>query len=93
MSSAGTYQSCRDALSRSVSVCGRPNHTEEYRQCMEEKMNIILKKSCDVENGESPCVLSGDDVTFCIKCPHPSTTARIVHGVAGMYGGPSKLTG
>ena len=86
-----TYSDCRDALSQSISVCGRPNHTERYRQCMMSKMEIDIGASCDSATGKTPCVLSGDDATFCAKCTRSSTTAQVVHGVGGMYGGPSKL--
>lgn len=87
-----TYTDCREALSKSVSVCGRPNQTEEYKRCMETKMHISIDRSCNVSSGETPCTLSGDDVTFCARCTRSSSTAQTVHGVGGMYGGPSKLT-
>lgn len=89
--SQNTYSDCRDALSQSIAVCGRPNNTERYRQCMESRMGIDIGTSCERASGKTPCVLSGDDVTFCAKCTRSSTTAQVVHGVGGMYGGPSKL--
>lgn len=85
------YSDCRDAMTASVRVCGRPTNTEDYRQCMTERMGIeVTEGTCS--RTKTPCVLSSDDVTFCADCTRKTNTPQTVHAVAGMYGGPSKLS-
>lgn len=106
-----TYRDCRDALTRSVSVCGRPTVAagvdgDTYKQCMRERLGISVADGADEHEdrdtgsmrcpyGQSPCALSSDSVTFCAPTAATATTAtpQNVHGVAGMYGGPSILSG
>lgn len=90
------YRDCRDALATSVRVCGRPSNADEYRRCMADRMGIEVSAdgTCPPPKGSkksTPCVLSSDGVTFCTDCTRASTTPQVVHAVAGMYGGPSKI--
>lgn len=88
-----SYQDCRDAMSESVQVCGRPTNTDAYRRCMEDRMGIdVLPQGGTCNRAKTPCVLSSDSATFCAVSKKMSVTPQTVHAVAGMYGGPSKLS-
>jgi hypothetical protein len=59
---------------------------------MTERMGIDVMPSYGTcSRTKTPCVLSSDDETFCADCTRGTSTPQIVHAVAGMYGGPSKL--
>ena len=77
----------------SVRICGRPTNTDDYKKCMEDRMGIDVGVSDGVcSRTKTPCVLSSDNVTFCADCTRATSTPQTVHAVAGMYGGPSKLS-
>ena len=84
-----SYDTCRDALQKSIRACGRPSLAPTYEGCVRE-LGIATQPHASVDCVSTQCVASGDTqpIHACVR--DASSATQLVHGFS-QFGGPSRV--